>query len=251
MHTDMFGIVTGLEAARRYGLTVEPPDTLVHMLVPDSHKFSSAKFTVVERTKYFPEPNVVDGVPLAPPARAVLDGVRRIREYVPVSALLLEALESGLCSPNELSAELEAGSQRGTALPRAVLRQLSEDIRSVPELEAISMWKRAGLPKPLHNAKIFTAQHQFIAMPDYWCDEVALAWEIDSWSFHEKRRHYAKTLARNSRYAGQGISVVQTLPSRLRREPNAVIAELRAAYAAARARPRPNVAAVPSRRSAA
>jgi hypothetical protein len=248
MHTDMLGIVTGFEAARRYGLTLPPRDSTVHMLVPSDHKFCSTRFVVVERTKYFPEANVIDGVPLAPPARAVLDGVRRIREVEPVSSILLEALESGLCSHSELTAELDSGSRRGTALPRTILRELAEDIRSVPELTAVTLWKRAGLPYAHHNVKVFDKQNQYVGMPDLWCDEVALAWEIDSWAFHEKRAHYAKTLQRNSRYAGHGIVVVQTLPSRLRREPEAVIAELKAAYSAALARPRPNVTMVPSQR---
>ncbi|MCR3747851.1 hypothetical protein LX88_001789 [Lentzea californiensis] len=78
-------------------------------------------------------------------------------------------------------------------------------------------------------------------MPDTWCDEVGLAWEIDSNEFHYSKDAYARTLERNCRYAAAGISVVQTLPSRLRKKPDAVVAELRAAYTAAQARPRPAV----------
>jgi hypothetical protein len=234
-------MLTGFEAARRYGLKEVPAGPAVHVLIHDKYKISSAKFAVVERTVHLPESNMINDVPLAPPARAVLDGVRRIRQFEPVQALLIETLESGLCTAEELSAELESGSKRGTALPRVVLRQLREDIRSVPESESLAIWKRAALPTAERNVKIFTESGRYIAMPDTWCDEVALAWEIDSLTYHSRRQDYARTLERNNRYAAAGIIVVQTLPRQLRREPNTVVAELRLAYEAAKRRPRPRV----------
>ncbi|ANN21580.1 hypothetical protein SD37_05850 [Amycolatopsis orientalis] len=241
LHTDMLGIVTGFEATRRYGLRTVPDDSLVHVLVPHTHRFCDKKFAIVERTRYFPEPVHLDGVPLSPPARAVMDGLRRIRQQDVVSAVLLEALESGLCTYDELAKELLEGSQRGTALPRATLAELQADIRSVPEMDAASLWKRAGLPASVSNVRLFDQQGRFIGMPDRWCDEIAMAWEVDSWQYHQRGRHYAKTLERNNRYAANGIIVVQTLPSRLRTDPKAVIAELRAGVKAAKRRPRPDI----------
>jgi hypothetical protein len=98
--------------------------------------------------------------------------------------------------------------------------------------------------------RIYDQGGNYIAMPDTWCDDVAMAWEIDSLSFH-LRRNFASTLARNTRYAGTGVVVVQTLPSRLRKEPSAVIKELRAAYQAAKLRPRPHITVVHTERRAA
>jgi len=88
------------------------------------------------------------------------------------------------------------------------------------------------------------ADGQFIAVPDAWCDEVALAWEIDSFEWHSDAKGYARTVARNTRYTAAGIVVVQTLPSRLRDDPAGVISDLRAAYTTAAARPRPPVTLV-------
>ncbi|MGH3980768.1 MAG: hypothetical protein ACRDRZ_17515, partial [Pseudonocardiaceae bacterium] len=50
---------------------------------------------------------------------------------------------------------------------------------------------------------------------------------------------YARTLDRNARYTAHGIAFLQTIPSRLVRDSDAVIAELLAAYAAAAQRPAP------------
>lgn len=105
----------------------------------------------------------------------------------------------------------------------------------------MQVWLRTGLPPLSWNVDLYDEDGQFIARPDGWCDEVGLAWEIDSYECHFEREGYARTLKRNVRYAGAGILVVQTLPNRLRTEPDAVVAALRAAYRAAADRPGPNV----------
>ncbi|MFS8095798.1 hypothetical protein LFM09_01545 [Lentzea alba] len=234
-------LVTGLQAARQYNLRAGPDPQFVHVLVPHKYCVRSSGFVVVERTVLFPSSYFRDGIPLAPPARAVLDGVRRIRELGPVRALLIEAVQSGLTNTTELRRELDTGAKRGTALPRRVLNEIDLGVRSVAEADAVEVWHQAGLPTPHCNAVLVDSEGVYAGMPDLWCDEVGLAWEIDSNEFHYSKELYAKTLARNSRYATLGIGVVQTLPSRLRAEPEAVIAELRAAYAVASARPRPQV----------
>ncbi|MDI5977442.1 hypothetical protein [Amycolatopsis magusensis] len=241
LHARGGGLLTGIEAARRYGLRNLPAGQEVHLLVPADSQLRSPGFVLVERTTLLPQKRVVEGVPTAPPARAVLDGARRLRERDPVMALLIEAKQSSLCTLAELSAELEAGSQRGTALPRSVLKALAADLRSVAEAHAAEVWHKARLPPPQHNPTLFTARGEYLAMPDLWCDEVALAWEIDSYERHYERTDYGSALQRNARYAGAGVVLVQTLPSRLRTAPDAVVAELRAAYEAARCRPNPTL----------
>ncbi len=92
------------------------------------------------------------------------------------------------------------------------------------------------------NKKLYTTSGEYIAKPDGWFDDVGLAWEVDSLSFHLKAVDgFDRTLARNGRYAAAGVLVLQTLPSRLRTEPDKVIEELLAAHAAAAARVRPDV----------
>jgi hypothetical protein len=61
--------------------------------------------------------------------------------------------------------------------------------------------------------------------------------------FHFERESYAKTVNRNARYAAAGIAVLQTLLTRLRTDPDAVAAELTAAYRAAATRALPRQAA--------
>lgn len=234
-------MLTGLWAAHQHGLVRIPRPTDVHILVPAEREITSAGFTIVERTTRLPDPVMRDGVPLAPAHRAVLDGARRLRDFDTIRAMLAEPIQRGLCTPRMLEVELADGSQRGSALPRRALIELLGGAHSVAEGDAFWLWQRAGLPECVRNVRLYDLAGHYIATPDGWCDEVGFAWEIDSKECHFEPAGYAKTLERNTRYATAGIIVVQTLPSRIRREPEAVIRELREAYAAACRRPRPPV----------
>jgi hypothetical protein len=232
-------VVTGLESCRRHGLRNLPDEYGVHVLVPEDRRLHGSDYLVVERTKRLPEPVVRDDVPLAPLARAVLDACRRFTSHDPARALIAEAVQRGRVNPHWLRHELETGSQRGTAIPREVLRDVTNGARSVAEIDAMRVWERTGLPSPVWNVPLRDADGEYIATPDAWFAEVRLAWEIDSYEFHFQRKDYANTLTRNARYAAAGILVVQTLPTRLRDAPESVAAELVAAHKAAAPRSMP------------
>ncbi|GAB3496319.1 hypothetical protein FB471_1103 [Amycolatopsis cihanbeyliensis] len=234
-------IVTGAEACRRHGLTHLPDDSSVHLLIPEGHRINSSDYVLIERTIHLPQPTMRDGVPLAPLVRAVLDICRRLRDFDLVRALLAEAVQRGRADPYRIQAELENGCQRGTAVPRDVLRSILRGARSVAEGDAMRVWERTGLPPFEWNVELRDDAGRYIATPDGWCGEVGLAWEIDSYDFHFARKHYSDTIERNSRYNNACITLVQTLPTKLRSDPQAVAKELIAAYHTAAARPRPTV----------
>ncbi|MFI9456094.1 hypothetical protein [Amycolatopsis sp. NPDC052450] len=242
LHAGPRALVTGAEACRRHGLRPRelPPDDDVHVLIPHEHKVRSAEFVTVERTHRLPEPRIREGVPLAPLVRATTDTCRRLRAVEPVGRLLVEAIQRGHCSPDALAHELNTGSKRGTAIPRRILGEW-KDLYSVAEARA-KILSRSLTVQPSHwNPEICDSRGGYIGRPDAWWDDVALAWEIDSFDFHFYREDYRRTVVRNTRYATAGITVVQTLPSRLLTDPAGVLAELEAARLAASARPRPLV----------
>ncbi|WP_370946206.1 hypothetical protein AB5J62_01020 [Amycolatopsis sp. cg5] len=237
-------VVTGYEACRAFSMRNVPDGRDIHLLIPQERRLNGCDFVVIERTQRMPKVVVREGIPLAPPTRAVLDSARRVRKLVPVRALLTEAVQRGLTTVARLSEELATGSQRGSAIPRRVLNEMRPGAHSVAEIAAEHVWRRSGLPQPLWNRRLVNAAGDYIATPDAWFDQVGLAWEIDSVEFHAGSEGYARTLQRNCRYAAAGILVVQTLPAKLREAPDEVVAELRAAYAAAASSARPLVTLV-------
>ncbi|WP_379799597.1 hypothetical protein [Kutzneria buriramensis] len=184
LHGGPDAVVTGVEAARRHGMRQLPTDETVHMLIPHDQHVRSAGFALVERTIHLPEPVVRNGIRVAPLDRAVLDAVRRWRRIDPVRALLAEAVQQGRVVPTDLMLELDGISRRGSALPRQVLHELELGLRSVAETHGLAVWRKSGLPSAQWNVPVHDAKGAFVAMPDAWWDDVALAWEIDSYDWH-------------------------------------------------------------------
>ncbi|WP_199441289.1 hypothetical protein [Umezawaea beigongshangensis] len=239
LHGGHESVVTGFEAARLQGMGRAPDLGVVHLLVPPDVEVADAGFVVVERTKFLPSVVIRSGMRLAPPVRAVLDGLRRITEASAVRPLLVEAVRRKLGTLEDLNREVENAARRGQPLPPHVVLQVRTELLTVAEADTTAIWRRAGLPAAQRRVAVYDRAGKFLGMPDAWCGEVALAWELDSYEAHHGAAEHAELLRRNTRYATAGVVVVQTLPSRLRDDPDAVIAELRAAYEQARARPHP------------
>lgn len=128
-----------------------------------------------------------------------------------------------------------------------MLREVSDGIRSVAEARARALLRQGvRLPPALWNPRVVDGAGRFVAEPDAWFDDVAMAWEIDSREFHLSPADYDATLERRSAMTAAGIVVVATQPTRLHRSPRAVLRELEAVYAQAMRRPRPALRALPA-----
>lgn len=237
-------LITGADALELHGMERMPrPSGPVHLLVPDDCRRAGGGRVLAERTARMPQPPP-GRWPITPIDRAALDHTRRLDDRNLVRAVLAEVVQRGRCSPAQLAAELAAGSGRGSALPRAVLQEVSAGVRSVAEADARLALRGCGLPDPQWNVAVLAADGTFLGVPDAWFDEVAMAWEIDSREWHLRPEDYERTVARRAVLMSARIVVMQTLPSALA-DRSAVRHDLHGHYALARSRPRPDVIAVP------
>lgn len=236
-------VLTGLTAAGLHGLKKFAPPTQVHVLVPEPCQRRSVGYVLVERTTRPPLTHTKGGFPAADVTRAALDAVRRMRDRASVEALIAEAVQRGWTTPRRLREELEAGSCRGTALPRRCLGAIAEGARSTAEARGVALAKRSGLPPTRWNVRLRTASGLILPSPDGWIDEVAMAWELDSYEHHLSPADYRRTLERHNIMTAHGIVVVHSVPSQLINDPGTVIEQLRGAYETAKVRPRPDVVA--------
>jgi hypothetical protein len=248
-------VVTGIEACRRYGLRRGPvrrdesdsryPE--IHVLVQKDKQVRSVEFVHVERTGRLPVPVVLGGVRLAPLVRACTDAARRIRSTAEVTELLSEPVQRNLCTISALSEELSAGSRRGTAVPRAVLADVADGVRSAAERAAKHFWPATGLPEPWWNAPIWDASGQFLGYGDCWLDDVAMLWEIESNEWHLGPAAHEYTVRRAAKFTAAGVVYVASKPKMVLNDRGDVAAMLRATYSRASARPRPPLRAAPRR----
>ncbi len=142
--------------------------------------------------------------------------------------------------------ELTAGPVRGSALLRHALAEVTAGARSVAEGDFLLLIKRARLPEPMLNARLFAGE-TFIAAPDCWWPRAGLAAEVDSREWHLSPGDWARTLARHRRMTGYGITVLHVTPGQIVRDPKGVVGDLAAALAACRGRPTLPITARPAR----
>ncbi len=249
VHAGQGAVVTGIEALRRHGVRRLPDDDDVHVLIPHDRHVRSRSFVVVERT--IRPPAASGPLPLATPARALIDAARRMTALDEVRAMIADAVQRGICLIEDLEEELTAATMVGSALARRVLKEVSAGVRSAAESWAMALLRRSTLPSPEWNVGVRDQDGQLLAVVDCWWDSLAVAWEIDSHEFHLGPADHERTTRRRAALAAAGVVVVPTVPSRLRSEPLVVLRELRSALDHAARRPRPSIRAAPWRQPAA
>lgn len=240
-------VLSGPDGLRALGMRRSPePIGPVHVLVPAERQRTAQGLALLERTTRLPRP-LLGRWPCAPAARAVLDTTRRCADRDVVRATIAEVVQRGRATPAQLAAELNAGSGRGAALVRSVLDEVGAGVRSAAEGVARRLLLRSPrLRSALWNPSLYDTHGRLIAVADAWLDDVAMAWEIDSYEWHLSPADYDATLARRSTMTAAGIVVVHHSPRRVRTDEPGVLAELEGTYDQCRLRPRPDIRAVPA-----
>ncbi|MGW6692797.1 hypothetical protein ACWF62_03360 [Rhodococcus sp. NPDC054953] len=237
-------VLSGHAALAEHGFRRSATMSDVLLLIPASRHRAPTGYVKVERTWRMPDASEISDrgpVRYASVTRAAMDAARRIGRRDDCRALLAEVIQRGDTSLEELAIELAEGSRRGTALARSVLRELADDAHSVEEIHAQRIYKRSGLPTMVHNREVENHNGEFVASPDGWIDDVAMAWEIDSLKHHLTLTDHEATVLRRARMQAAGIVVLCHLPKTLRQNPALALQDLRDNYGHAASRPRPKV----------
>jgi hypothetical protein len=239
------GVLTGAAALRRHGIAGR--GTAVDVVVPEDVHRVDAGFVRLHRTARLPRGFCVAGeARYALPPRAVADAARWLTDIGEVRAMVAGAVQRGLCPIERLVEELQEGPKQGSALLRRALAEVADGVHSAAEGQLHTLIKRAGLPMPMFNPRLFVGR-DFLAAPDCWWPDAGVAAEVDSREWHLSPRDWENTLARQARMAAAGIIVLHFPPSRIYTERKEVIAEIRGALAAGRGRPLPQVRTLPAR----
>jgi hypothetical protein len=238
--------LSGPAALRRHGVRA-PRSGLVDVLIPQATRRQDVGFARLHRTARLPRLVCVAGeisYVLAP--RAVADAVWTMTDIREVRAVVADSVQRGICPVPRLAEELAAGPVRGSARLRAALAEVADGIRSSAEADLRSLIERARLPTPMFNPRLFAGE-TFIAVPDCWWPDAAVAAEVDSREWHLSPRDWERTLARHARMGSHGIIVLHFTPGQIRTRQYEVAAEIRAALAARRDRPVVPIRALPAR----
>lgn len=243
-----YTVITGAAALRHHRMPA-PDSEVIDILIPAARKRQSVSYVSVHRTTRMPK--LVIGPPsrdYALPARAAADAARWLTDLREVRAVVAGAVQSRRCTVAELADELRSGGIRDSALLRTVLAEVTEGIRSAPEAELRVLIRKAGLPMPMFNPRLYLYDGTFIAQPDAWWPEAGVAIEVDSKRWHFQDAHWEHTMDRHSDLGQYSIVTLHFTPHKIRTEPVAVTKKIVNAYNSGITRPRLPIKAVPARR---
>jgi hypothetical protein len=228
-------VITGADALRAHGAGIPAPSS-VHLLVESQRRIMPDEHMILQRTTRLPAPEYRDGLPFAPPARAVLDEARRESDPERLHELLNLPLYWGLCTAEQLKAELDAGNQRGSAAVRDVLRHLEFGCNTFAHGMARRLLNEVPVPPPSWNITVCDLHGRPIGLADAWWDEIGLAWQ-----FGAPHTDRAKPRMNHLALTAAGVSVVRCTTDQLREHSGLVARELVSAFSEAARRARPKV----------
>jgi hypothetical protein len=232
-------VLTGLTSLSLRGVRAARSGGDVHILIPEPRQRSSYDFVVVQRARHMPAVQRVDGLPVAPVARAVVDACRRLAKKDAVRELVAEVVQRGMCSVAELTDEVRAGARQRSALSRRVLAEIDAGVRSVAEIRAREVISRAGLPAPAWNIGLWSSAGEFIASPDAYWASLGAALQIDSMRWHLSPSQYQRTQERQRAMTTYGVLVLPVAPDHILNQTELFEREMWSLLATAGRRPAP------------
>ncbi|WP_406450102.1 hypothetical protein OG782_11965 [Streptomyces sp. NBC_00876] len=253
-------MITGIAALALHGfVAVQPVVAMdrIDVLVPRMRRLRSAGYARLLRTAELPRPERLDGLPVAPVARALADAVAGLGDAFAVRRLLTEAVRGGHCEPVVVVGELNRAKVLGRPQVVDAVDSLLAEGRALAEERLYDMVRSYGLPEPLWNVDLRLPGGPHLGGVDaYWPDE-AVAVELDTRAPRHSRlddgRRQEEHEAQWSAYAARrehlerlGVTVVHLTPKKLRdaREQQAVVVRT-ALMAAADREPAAHVVILP------
>jgi hypothetical protein len=220
-------IITGAAALRRHGLRA-PRAGAVDVLIPGKRRRQNAGYVAVHPTMRIPPSVCYQGpVQYALAARAVADATRCLDDLATVRAVVASAVQTRQCTIEQLAEELRQGPKRGSALLRTALREVAQGARSASEADVLALIKRAQLPTPLLNPRLYLGD-ELLGVPDAWWPEAGVAVEVDSREWHLSPQDWERTIRRHARMTAVGILVLHFTPRQLKDERDEVVRTIRA-----------------------
>ena len=193
----------------------------VDVLVPASCRSRTCGFAELHRTRRLPRSwshDLAARYVLVP--RAVADALAGLPPLADARTIVASAVQQRLCTVAQLAGELgqrhrgrdallrsRPGRGRGRRQVRPGGRPAGPDHLGWPAL-------------PLYNPRLFL-NGTFLASPDAWCAESAVAVEVDSRQWHLLPEDWERTMSRHRRMIAAGIFVIHLSPAQLRGHPAA------------------------------
>lgn len=200
----------------------------VEVLIPH-HRWKASGPWLVHETRQLEAADrwVLDGIPVTSIERSLID-VGRYWSPQYVGSLLDDAVARGLTTYPRFAArfaELRRRGRPGITTTRLVLadRGLAEGTPFEQQMAALI--RRSGLPRPTRELHVRVGERDYFV--DFAYPDARLGIECDSTTWHTLPHQIEYDLKRQNEIQGTGILLLRYTRSRLRDDPDAVVAEIR------------------------
>jgi hypothetical protein len=247
LFTGPAGVLSSWTAAAWHGVESARHSSIIRMTVPERQAARQCGSVVVSRTSR-PDLKPWERGPLriASRARAVVDAAREVRGERRAGAIVVEAVQRRIVTAQAVRHELESGPRKGSAQVRRAVDAAEAGAWSVPEADLLRVLAcSAVLPEVWANPRLTTLDGVRLPTPDAWIDEVGLAIQVHSRTYHLRDQDWNANVSADSALGENGIPVLGITPDQLSSDPAAIRSRVEHAYLALRDRPRPNVLASP------
>lgn len=233
-------LLTGTPALLLHDLA-RPTPAAVPVLLPHGRRRRSLPGVIALRTRRMPVAQRRNGFTVAAPTRALADACRLSRDLGQVRALVTESLRTPKVRVPDLYEELAHGPRKGSALLRAALDEYSDGVRSAAEGVARQRLLAMPISRPLFNVDLVLPDGTFLACPDAYWPDAALAFEVDSREHHGDQAGWERTQRRHARMSAHGLTVLHASPHRIQTDWPLREEEITAAWHIGRSRPTPAI----------
>ncbi len=240
-------VLAGPTAARLHGIRSVRDDEAVHLLVPACQRSRANTFATARRsTLHDPDCVTRGAIRICSPARACVDAALAAKTVSERSAILVEAVQRGTASLDDLGEWVNRLRPRDVVTLRPALADAASGAWSLPEAELLDLLSSSTvLPETMANPALVDSSGLRLLTPDVWFDDVAMAVMVHSRAHHSEGEEWDTTVERDAGLVAAGVVVAGVTPRRIRSDPIAVLRRLEQTYLTARDRPRPAVTATP------
>jgi hypothetical protein len=229
VHAGPLSALAATTACRWHGLTCGADDGLVHVAVPARVRVASNGFVRVHPTVRPWWSYELDGLPVVPVARAVIDAALGMTSVQDVRALCADAVQRRRTSPEQLTAELAGAQSAGSAVVRRVLAEVSAGARSAPEAALLQSLRRLrGIPPYALNVDVHAADGRWLARPDVVFFDCRVIVEVDGWRWHRDPERQRADVRRHTRLEAEGWTVLRYAAAAVLASPDEVAREIAA-----------------------
>jgi hypothetical protein len=223
--------IDDVDACRFHGVKAAVvDDRVVHVVVPWGSPARSRGFVVVRRTTRQPAVVSTERLRYVDAATAVIAAARRLSNDRGVLALVSDAVQRHITSPQDLMLAHVAGPPRNARRTDLALAEVIAGVRSVPEADFRRLAEASAVLPPLLYNRLVRLPSGLVISPDALAPDAPVVHETNGRTAHRRQDLFEDMQLRHELLTDAGFTAFHTPPRRLQLHGGAVLRAVERVY---------------------